>query len=57
MDTVNIQMNMDFNNNNIANMNNPYDMWSLSFIFFIILLNIFGITSIVINAETWENWF
>ena len=56
MDTVNIQMNMDFNNNNIANMNNPYDMWSLSFIFFIIL-NIFGITSIVINAETWENWF
>ena len=26
MDTVNIQMNMDFNNKNIANMNNPYDM-------------------------------
>ena len=26
MDTVNIQMNMDFNNNNLANMNNPYDM-------------------------------
>lgn len=26
MDTVNIQMNMDFNNKNIANMSNPYDM-------------------------------
>ena len=26
MDTMNLKMNMDFNNNNLANMNNPYDM-------------------------------